>query len=138
MAEPGRARGPAGCHPLAGDRGSARGSDPRPGRLAAGMLWPGAGDQPRGSSSPAPGQIQGWPSGHPCQVPGCSGLEDYICIAGAINDNCRGFIDQLGQVLPVCFWRYVKRKQSGDLGNFPAKWGGWGGVSSKIFMVRIT
>lgn len=70
MAEPGRARGPAGCHPLAGDRGSAKGSDPRPGRLAAGMLWQGSGDQPRGSSSPAPGQSRDGPAGIParCQA----------------------------------------------------------------------
>lgn len=55
--------GRAGCHPLAGDRGSARGVGPMAPPLVAGMPWPGSGTHPRGSPAPAPGQSRAGPAG---------------------------------------------------------------------------
>lgn len=138
FAEPGRVWDPAGCHPSTGDAGNADGWYPQPGRSPQGCSDRDQGSLPWGSPLLAPSPARARPVGIPawCQAALCHKVISVFALV--INTNCKGFIDQLGEVLPCPFWRNVECKQSGDLGSFPAKWGGWRGISSKIFMVGIT
>lgn len=95
--------------------------------LASGMLQPRPGEPPLGLIPASPQFSRSWASGHPCLVPGCKVISVFALV---IIANCRGFIDQLGEVLPVFLHRKVECKQSGDLGCFPAKQGGDGGESA--------